>query len=548
MATYSDNNNDDIEDKSKQKTTLKAKSSQIKKTKSDKKSHKGIKNANILVILVTALIIISFTFYDSPTRSGPIDGLKDFINNFKKARIINEDGSITIPEDAPTEANKDNPNTYIGKVLDEKITFGKNDLFNQNFAYIYENKQMNPFDKYRYTRSIFDETINRIIAIYNAKKVGIKISDTYKVQEIGKRYYPDKDGDINFKAMKQDKSRVESLGEDVIKSLLYENYLRDSFQGLPLSNKELWDYYVLDNVSVTLNYINISNYNVSDTKLSSYFEDNKKDYVQYKITKIVFDSSKNMEAEEALNEIKKDKIKFKEIGNSLNNEKKIINMVSDTEFQYLNNFKDLELIDELRGKKIGDIGSKPVKTEIGLVLFIVDDVKNPIFSDQSIKNLAKDDYLKKYYTDIENENKTLADKFYNYAKQTNIESASKAFGLKLETSRPTLFLDTFPNMSDTTDDKNFIVKIFSSKPNQVLVPYKHSSGFMICAIKEKKDILTQDFIDKFDGYAKRYTTRKEQILESDFFQAERKKYEIVDNFNLVINYQTFMSREDEKKE
>ena len=35
-----------------------------------------------------------------------------------------------------------------------------------------------------------------------------------------------------------DKSRVESLGEDIIKSLLYENYLKDSFQGLPLSNKE----------------------------------------------------------------------------------------------------------------------------------------------------------------------------------------------------------------------------------------------------------------------------------------------------------------------
>lgn len=513
----------------------------------EKKEKSKFNNANILLIAVTVLIIISFTFYDSPTRSGPIDGIRDFISNLKKTKIINEDGTVSIPEDAPIGENREKSDTYIGKVLGEKITFGKNDLFNQNFKYIYENKQLNPFQKYAYTRQIFNESINRIIGIYNAKKAGIKISDSYKILEIGKRYYKDKDGDINYRAMEKDNQTVSALGEDVIKSLLYENFLKDSFYGLPLSNDELWDFYVIDNVKVSVDYITFSNSNVSEDKLIAYFNDNKQDYIKYKITKIVFDSSKANDAEAALQEIKKDKTKFKIIGEKLNSEKKIVNMVSDTEFLFLQNINDIELKEELKGKKPGEIGNKVVKTEAGLVLFVVDEIKEPLFSDNEIKSMVKNDYIKKYASNIEEENKEFSEKVFNYAKQNGLYQAAKAYNLKVETSSPVIFMDYLPNLSDSETDKEFIAKVFKSKRGEILPPHKFSNGYMICMVKEKIDVDVSDFENKFDGYAKRYTQMKESIAERDFFALERKRHEIVDNFNLVINYQTFFEREEQKK-
>lgn len=512
-----------------------------------KKEKHGSRNINILLIAVTILIIISFTFYDSPTRSGPIDGIRDFIANLKKTRIINDDGTITIPEDAPAGENREKPGTYIGKVLGEKITFGKNDLFNQNFKYIYDNKQLNPFQKYSYARQIFDESINRIIGVYNAKNVGIRISDSYKYLEIGKRYYKMSDGEINWKAMERDKATVTSLASDVVDSLLYENFLKDSFGGLPLSNNEMWDFYVMDNVKVSIDYVTLSNYNVADDKLIAYFNDNKNEYIKYKLTKIVFDSQKSSDAEKALEEIKADKSKFKIIGERLNSEKKIINMVTDTDFSFLQNIKDIELREELKGKNIGDIGSKVVKTEAGLVLFMVEEIKYPSFAENDIQSMVKNDYIKKYANQIEESNKVLAEKVFNYARQNGLYSAAKAFNLKVDTSSKALFMDPLPNLGDTTDDKNFTVNVFKSKKGEIVGPHKFSTGYMVCSIKEKDDISISDFESKFDGYAKRYVRMKEMIVEADFFKAERKKHEIVDNFNLVINYQTFFERDEIKK-
>ncbi|OHD05786.1 MAG: hypothetical protein A2086_09395 [Spirochaetes bacterium GWD1_27_9] len=508
---------------------------EVKKEKEDLKT--SIRN--FLVTFVIAIIVVTFIF-----TGGPLLGINDFIKDLGKTKIKNEDGTISIPQEAQVAQNRDNPNSYVGRIMNQKIQLGRQDEFNIRLSSIMSSQQINPYQKYQYARMIFDNTINKIIGMKNAHKMNITISKNWLNKEVGKRYFSDSEGDINYEAMKKERGKVNKYAKEIQEDLLYDSFVQDYFKGLPVTQEEALENYKLENVKVTLKYINLSTQEVDEKLLAKFYDENKDSYKQYKLTRLVFKDK--TEAEKALKEVTKDKAKFIEIGNKLKIEDKIVNIVYDSEYSFIDDFENADLKNAVRTTQNKEVAKTVVQTSVGPIVFYIEDVRYPELADDKLKQKLKSEYIARNFKAIEDENKKKADELYALAKKDGLEKAANKFNLKVETSGASSFLGYgMPNVNpDLTDDKNYIAKAFKSKKNDILEPFKHSNGYMIAMVSDKADVDLKSFEDMYDDLSKKYSNGKSMDIEGDYYTKERKKYEIVDNFSYVFKIQDFIQKQE----
>ena len=467
--------------------------------------------------------------------------MNEFIRDMGKTKIKNEDGTISIPR-CKVSQNSNNPNAYVGRVKNQKIQLGKRDDFNIKLSQIFSST-LDPYQKYQYARYIFDSTINKIIGMKKAIQMKLYISKNLLLKEVGKRYFSDVDGQIDFIALKRDLSTVNQHSKDVEESLLYENFVNDYFKGLPISRDEILNEYKLENVKVTLKYINLSNQDVDDSLVRKFYEENRENYKQYKLTRLVFkDANAALEAQK---EIEKDKSKFLEIGNKLKLEDKIINIIYDSEFSFIDDFENTDLKNSVKAIGRGDVSKSYVQTAVGPIIFLLSDVAYGDYNTEKVKSKAKNDYIASNFATVEESLKTKATQFYDEAKKIGFEKSADKFKLKVETSIPSTFMGYgMPYVSiDNTDDKSYISKVFKADKNALLEPFKHSNGYMVAMVSDRTSINEDDFENMYEELLKKYSDNKSADIENDFYTKERKRYDIVDNFNYVFKIQDFMNKE-----
>jgi hypothetical protein len=168
-----------------------SKENKKQKKESVKSSFRSLMVSSIIIVMILALTFLGF---------GSPDGMKSVYKDIFQQKIKNPDGSLTIPGDAQTGQNSNNPNAYVGKVLNQKIQLGKRDEFNINLSRLKEAK-IDPYTKYQYARYYFDLAINKIIGMQKARDLDLIISKDFLIKEVGKRYYPDTDGEPDFGAI-----------------------------------------------------------------------------------------------------------------------------------------------------------------------------------------------------------------------------------------------------------------------------------------------------------------------------------------------------------
>lgn len=512
-----------------------------KDVKENKKEDLKTQIRNSIITFIIALIIFAFIF-----TGGPMLGMNDFIKDLGKTKIKNEDGTFSIPQDAQVAQNNNNPNAYVGRVKNQKIQLGKRDDFNIRLSQVMSS-QLNPYQKYQYAKYIFDSSINKIIGMRNAVKMNLFISKDWQLKEVGKRYFSDSDGDPDYIAMKKDLSKVNEFSKQVQEDLLYDCFINDYFRGLPLTRDDVLNQYKLENIKVTLKYFNISNQDADDESLKAFYEQNKDNYKQYKLTRLVFKDKS--EAEKALTEIAKDKAKFNEIGNKLKVEDKVINIIYDSEYSFIDEFENVDLKNAVKAISKGDLCKSYVQTTVGPIVFILSDVVIGDYSADKVKTKVKNEYIAKNIQTIEANAKTKAQDIYNQTTKDGFEKTAGKFNLKIETSSPVAFLDYgLPFLNpDNTDDKNYIAKLFKSEKNSIMEPFKHSNGYMIAMIDTKTAIDEKEFENMYEELYKKYSDGKSANIENDFYTKERKNYEIVDNFNYVFKIQDFINKEQEQQ-
>ena len=383
-------------------------------------------------------------------------------------------------------------------------------------------------------------SINKIIGMYNAKNMNIIISKDYLTKKIGERYFKDNEGDINRDLMKKNINKVNELKDELLGELLYENFKKDYFEGNPVSYDEIYDQYKIDNVKVTLRYFDISNNDVDKDKIESFFDTNRENFKQYKLIRLIF--KKKEDAEANIKKLQKEPKKFSETGNLLKTEGKVINVTYDPDFSFLDDFEKQDLIDAVKSTPQDAVSDKIIETELGFIVFLVD----PPFDDVRTFDVVKKSYLKKNIDSIEKQNKELSYQVYNYAVTNGFDKTAQKFKLEVKTSSPVSFLG-YGN-SDETDDLNYMIKIFKAKKGDILNPYKYESGFMVSEVNEKSEVQKEAFDKLYDDLYTRYSNEKSQNLENDYYDNERKKITVVDNFRYVITYQLLMPSEEEQQE
>ncbi len=507
------------------------------KEKEVKKEDLKTQIRNFIITVIVALIVFAFIF-----TGGPLLGMNDFIRDMGKTKIKNEDGSISIPQDAQVAQNSENPNAYIGRIKNQKIQLGKRDDFNIRLSQIFS-AQLDPYQKYQYARYIFDSSMNKIIGMRKAAQMNLFISKDRQLKEVGKRYFSDSDGDPDYVAMRKDLTKVNQYTKEVRESLLYESFVYDYFKGLPVALEEAFNEYKLENTKITLKYVNISNQEVDDGLLKKYYDENKDNYKQYKLTRLVFKDK--IEAEKALKDLQVDKSKFVEIGNKLKVEDKIVNIIYDSEFVFMDELENADLKNAVKAIQKGDISKSYVQTALGPIVFMLSDVVFGEYASDKVKTKVKNEYIAKNVQIIDENAKNKSNEIYNEALKNGFEKSASKFGLKVETSSPTAFLGYgFPFVSpDNTDDKIFISKAFKSEKNAVLEPFKHSNGYMVATVDSKITPSKEEFDNMYEELLKKYSENKSGNIENDFYSKERKNYEVVDNFNYVFKIQDFINKE-----
>jgi len=492
-------------------------------------------------MIVILIIVFSFIF-----MGGPLTGLFYFIQDIGKEIIKNPDGTISIPKEAQVGENFQNPNSYVGKVLNEKIQIGRQDEFNMYLQWIMSDRNLDPYSKYQYIRYYYDQAINKIIGMSNAKKMNLIISKNYLIREIGKRYFADNEGDPDFVRMRKEASEVNKYAKDVLKILIYDNFRYDYFKGLPVSEKEVFEEYKLENTKVSLSYINILNDDIDRKNIEKYYNENKENYKQYKLLRLVFKTKED--ALSILEELKKNPSKFIEIGNKLKTEGKVINVIIDQEYNFIDGFENEELKLAIKDAGNGNVGKNIVETGVGPIIFMVHNERYGDINEENIFNKVKNDYLSANLLVIEKENKEKIDKIYKEIKEvavSKIESVIKKYNVKLEDIKnPVSFLSYgIPNLNpDSTDDRVHIVSIFKANIGDVLPPIKHSNGYMIVTIKDKIKASEESFSNMYSDLVTKYSDQKSQDLEIDYYDKERKKYKVVDNFYYVFKLQDFFKQ------
>lgn len=515
--------------------------SKEKNKKKEPKEKQQITGRTIIINVVVAVIIMTFVL-----TGGSVLGINKFFKDIGKTKIKNEDGSISIPADAQVAQNRENPNTYVGRVLNEKIRLNQQDEFNYNLMRVFNIPNKNPFEKYQLARYFFDQAINKIIGMHNARKMNITVSKDYLIREVGKRYYVDDEGDINYYAMKKAPSKVNKLAEDIMQDLLYENYIHDYFEGIPVAYDEMWFNYKMENIKVSFNYVELNNNEVNNTTLKKYYDSNKERYKQYKLIRLVFKDAKN--AEEYLPGLVENPSEFVETGNKLKEEEKIVNIVYDSDFTFANDYEDFELVGPVKETPVNQVYDGVVETSVGPIILLVDKTVYGNFYDAEVYKKIKNEYISSNFADIEKTNKELARKIYDYAKRNGLKESASRYNKKLKsTPSPVEFMSyNVPNIDpDNTDDKSFIVSLFKGKKGNVIEPHNYSNGYMIAQISNKTKASKEDFEDLFFELIGKNSDRKKAYLTEDYYNKEKNKYEVIDNFNYIFNPQVFMPQTEQ---
>jgi hypothetical protein len=501
----------------------------------------GIKlSANSLIILIVIVLMIAAIIF----AGTPMLGLQDFTKNLQKEKIKNEDGTYSIPQDAPVQQNADNKETYIGKVMNEKIDFNKDDYFNRQLQYI-SSVQADAYSKYFYARQIFNTAINRIIGIKLAEEKNYVVSKNYLAETIGKQYYSDASGDVDRIAMKKDTVRVNQLASQLRSELLYDNFSFDYFYGLPVSKDEMLDKYKMENTKITVKYVNVVNNDIDDNTLKAFYGQNLNNYKMYKLSKLIFKDKKD--AEKSLIDLKKDPKKFNETGRNLKVEQKIINIINETEFTFITDLENESYKAVVKNTAAGNVGASVIDASQGPVIVKVEEIIDGDFATDKVKSKVKSDYMIKNMKDINDANKKIADKLYDESKSLGLDKAAAKYNLKVESSSPVEFLGTgLPNLNvDATEDRNYEINLFKGKKGDIMAPFKYQDGFMIASIYEREDVSMDNFESMYDNLSTKYVNNKAKEIEEDFYINERKKHEIINNFDYVITPQFFSPKEDQ---
>ena len=492
---------------------------------------------NIFVLVVIVLLIIAMgTFYPEVYA-----GIGNFFGDLGKEKVKNADGTISIPAEAQTAENSGRNNTYVGRVDNELIQLGREDEFNMQVQRVFASPQLDPYTKYQYTRYFFDRALNKIIGMKIAKKMNISVSKSYLTNEIGKRYFADADGDPDFEAMKDDTSAVNKYTKTVQLDVLYQNYEMDFFGNMPVSDKELTDLYKLDEKKVSLKYIMLSSNDVSDSKLQSYFNENKDAYNKTKLKRLVFKDKAT--AESKLAELVATPEKFTEIGTALQNEDKLVNITDDSEFMFAEDYENADLQDAVRKTAKGAVADKVIQTGNGPVIIMVNDTKAADYNDNATKTKVKNAYIASHLSDVEADVLAKANDIYNAAKAKDLDAAGKQFNMAVETMQnPVSFMEYgIPSIgTDSTDDKGYIVSVFKAKKGDVLPAYKTGSGYLIAQVNEVTEADTDKLSTQYNDIYTKYAQQKSAEIEQDFYTKEKKKYHVVDNFNYVFKIQDFI--------
>lgn len=514
----------------------------------EKKEEKESSNTNLFVFTVVIIIIITFIF-----TSGSLKGMVNTLGDLGKEKIKNEDGTFSIPEDAQTLENNETSREeamekYIGKVDGEKIQLFRDDNFNKNIQDVINFDGLTDYQKIQWIRVMFDQQIDAMIGMTNAKKLGINISKDYLIKEVGARSnkYRDKDGDVDIYLMKKDEKEVNRQAEMLLDQLLYENFKRDLFEGLPISFNELYDNYKLDNIKITLEYMDILNNEINKDILKKYYDNNKEKYRLYKLIRLYF-KTKEIAAEN-LNKFRQEPLKFIEFAEKLKAEDKIVNIRFDPEYYFIEEFTEPQLGEIVKKTGKDQVGEKVIESELGNFIFLVENIVYGEIEDGKTSEKVKNDYLAENNETVNKSNKEKSDLIYEYALKNDLLSASKKYGSELKKSSPFLFMGyNAPNMNpDETDDLNFMVQVFKGSKGEILKPHKHKNGYMIARIIEKEDVTKEKVEGLYNDLVSRYSNRKSQNLENDYYSVERKKIQIIDNFKYV-NFQLLMPKKEESQ-
>jgi parvulin-like peptidyl-prolyl isomerase len=507
--------------------------------KNENKPEKMKLSVNSMVVLIVIVLMIGAIIF----AGTPMLGLQDFTKDLQKEKIKNEDGTYSILQDAPVQQNADNKDTYIGRVMNEKIQFSRDDYFNRQLSYIM-NVKSDPYSKYFYAKQVFNSAINRIIGIKIAEDKNYVVSKNYLTDTIGKQYYSDASGDIDKIAMKKDTIRVNQLANQLRSELLYDNFSFDYFDGLPVSSDEMLDKYKMENVKITIKYVNVVNNNIDDKSLKSFYEQNLNNYKMYKLSKMIFKDKKD--ADKTLVDLKKDPKIFNETGRKLKVDQKIVNIINETEFAFISDLENESYKTVVKNTTAGNVGASVIVAAQGPVIVKVEEITDGDFSTEKVKSKVKNDYMIKNMKEINDATKKVADEIYNESKTSGLDKIASKYNLKVEKSSPVEFLGSgLPNLNaDATEDRNYTVNLFKGKKGDVMAPFKYQDGYMIASIEDKTEVSMSSFESLHDDLLKKYVNNKAREIEEDFYTKERKKHEIINNFDYVITPQFFSPKED----
>ena len=322
---------------------------------------------------------------------------------------------------------------------------------------------------------------------------------------------------------------------------------RDYFQGLPVSDKEIIDNYKLDNIKITAQYINIANSDIPNDKLKEYYDKNKDKYKKYKLARLVF--NKKEDALANLSKFNNEPDKFQEYADKLKTENKL-NISYDNEAQFLSDFEEQDFKNGLKNLAEGKVLNKVVTTKIGPVIVKIDKIITADFKDAGTLEKVKNDYMTDNKDSINNSNKAKASEIYNYAKENGFNAVKLKFGVNITSSQPFQFGSKgITNLDpEKDDDLNYMAKIFKANKMDIVEPYNYGSGYLIVMVLNKPQIKMDDVKSMYNDLVKRYSDEKSKNIEVDYYVNEKKKLEIIDNFNYVFTYDMFFPKKQDKEE
>lgn len=508
-----------------------------------KSSKKDVKvNKNFFVYIIIGLIIITFVI-----SAGVIPGIINFVNEMVQRKEVNPDGTISIERMAQTRENN-NPDSYIGKVLGHKIQFGRDDTFNRRYEYIMNMPNLSGYEKYREVRNIYEDEIQKVIGMYNAKKMNITVSNKSVLRLIAKNRYTGADGKIDYDKLRSEINKINLNDSEEIKNeLLLENYEYDYFGHLPVSYSDVAFSYGINNTKTKVKYIDIPFNDISKDKLAEYVANNSVKFRQYKVGRIIFadTAAAKRDAEKTLMELTVDPTQFDEIGEKLKKENKIINIITDSTFNFADNY-DSQIAEALAATELGKVCNKlAAEPNIGYTIIKVLDTKNADIADDAVALRAKNAYTTENRSLAELDSQTKAKEVFDrITAGEDMATVSSSVGIQIGGSDEEMLLtDNILPMLDFSNDKDmeFITKVFFSKVGVPVEPYKYANGVVVAYVENRTDIDIEAMEADYDRLAKASDSMKVAALRQDFYREEKKKHKVVDNFHYAIRIQDFFN-------